>query len=114
DAVREVLRDMLIQLGHRAVACASGDEALRQHSRGRFQLMLTDLGMPGMTGWKLAEVIRQRDPEVVIAFVTGWGQEVETEAARQAGADRVMTKPFSFEDVIEATRLAMGRLERAA
>jgi signal transduction histidine kinase/ActR/RegA family two-component response regulator len=109
STVRDVLRDMVSALGHRVVACASGHEALEQMRPGRFHLVLTDLGMPGITGWKLAEAVRQRDPATVIVFVTGWGEEVNADAVRKVGADRVVTKPFSLEDILETTRIAAAR-----
>ncbi len=110
QTVRDVLADMVLALGHRVVACASGQEALQEYQPGRFHLVLTDLGMPGITGWKVAEAVRERDPNTVIVFVTGWGEEVNAEAARKAGVDRVVTKPFSLEDIIEATRIAAARV----
>jgi CheY-like chemotaxis protein len=77
---------------------------------------MTDLGMPGMTGWQLASHVRALDPDVTIAFVTGWGEEVSQEAMRGAGADLVVAKPFTIEDVERVARAAVaGRhLPRAA
>jgi CheY-like chemotaxis protein len=113
-AVREVLRDMVAALGHETTALGSGDAALEAHAPGRFDLILTDLGMPGMNGWKLAELIRARDPIVVITFVTGWGEDVDATAMRKAGVALVVAKPFSIEDVVRATELAAERVRRKA
>ncbi len=108
-SVRDVLRDITSALGHRVTACASGEEALAAHRPGRFQLALTDLGMPGMTGWELARRMRALDPALAIVFVTGWGEEVAPEAVREAGADLVVAKPFTIEDVMRAVRFAAER-----
>ncbi len=111
EPVREVLRDIAIALGQRVTACASGAEALRALRPGAFHLLITDLGMPGMTGWELARQVRALDPAVTIAFVTGWGEDVDRRAAGEAGAELVIAKPFSIEDVARAIRLAADRLE---
>jgi signal transduction histidine kinase/CheY-like chemotaxis protein len=111
EPVREVLRDIAVACGQRAVAFGSGEEALRGLRPGAFQLVLTDLGMPGMTGWDLARRVRAVDPEVTIVFVTGWGEDVDRRAADNAGADLVLAKPFNIEDVIGAIRLAGERVE---
>jgi CheY-like chemotaxis protein len=111
EPVREVLRDIALALGQRATAFASGTEALRELRPGAFQLLITDLGMPGMTGWELAGRARALDPAMTIAFVTGWGEDVDRHAADEAGADLVLAKPFSIEDVAHAIRLAVDRLD---
>ena len=102
EGVREVLRDMLSALGHGVTTCASGDEALRAYRPGLYDLVLTDLGMPGVTGWTLAQAVRDADPGVTIVFVTGWGDEVHPEALERARVDHVVTKPFTLEDVVLA------------
>ncbi|HEY6868061.1 MAG TPA: ATP-binding protein [Candidatus Eisenbacteria bacterium] len=102
EGVREVLRDMLTALGHAVTTYASGDEALRAYRPGLYDLVLTDLGMPGVTGWDLAQTVRDADPAVTIVFVTGWGDEVRPEALQSARVDHVVTKPFTLEDVVVA------------
>ena len=109
QGVREVLRDMLATLGHGVTVFSSGEEALRAFQPGLYDLILTDLGMPGITGWALAQTVREVDASVTIAFVTGWGDEVRPETTERARVDHVVTKPFTFEDVVEVTRIAADR-----
>jgi signal transduction histidine kinase/HAMP domain-containing protein/ActR/RegA family two-component response regulator len=111
-SVRDVLRDIALALGQRVTAFASGSEALHGLLPGAFQLVITDLGMPGMTGWELAGRVRALDPAVTISFVTGWGEDVDRRAAGEAGADLVLAKPFSIADVSRAIRLAADRIEK--
>ena len=112
-AVREVLRDMLAALGHRVAEFRSGEEALRGYEPGLYDLLLTDLGMPGVTGWKLAASVREVDRTVAIGFVTGWGHEVRPETLRNASVDLLMSKPFTLEDVMAVTQQACARLARS-
>jgi CheY-like chemotaxis protein len=108
-AVRQLLVDILEALGHRPVAYGSGEAALEDYRPGRFDLVLTDLGMPGVNGWELSRSLRAKDRGVAVAFVTGWGEEVDPAQVRGAGADAVVTKPFSIEDIMRVTRLAVER-----
>jgi len=112
--VRDVLRDIAETFGQRVTACPSGEEALRAFRPGAFQLVMTDLGMPGMTGWDLARRLRDLDLDVTIVFVTGWGENVDTGAAGHAGVDLVLAKPFNLEDVARTIRLAARPRERQA
>jgi signal transduction histidine kinase/ActR/RegA family two-component response regulator len=113
-AVRSVLHDVTESLGHRVRSFDSGAAALDDFAPGRYQLVMTDLGMPGMTGWELARHLRERDESVTIAFVTGWGENVSHDQALDVGADLVIAKPFTIEDVERLTRLAASRPARAA
>jgi CheY-like chemotaxis protein len=111
EPVRDVLRDIALALGQRVTACGSGEEALAALQPGGYQLVLMDLGMPGMTGWELARRVRDLDSDVTVAFVTGWGEDVDPRAASGVGADLVLAKPFDLEDVERALRVAAGRAE---
>ncbi len=115
-AVRSVIHDMLELMGHTVSAYDSGEAALAAWSPAACDLLLTDLGMPGMTGWQLAEQLRSMEPELAIAFVTGWGGDVTPEAARAAGADDVLAKPFTMDDVASVCARAAARrgMNRAA
>jgi signal transduction histidine kinase/ActR/RegA family two-component response regulator len=113
-AVRDLLIDILRSLGHSPQGFDSGTAAFDAYSTGTYDLVFTDLGMPGMTGWDLARAIRRRDSQVPIALITGWGAEVGPEALESAGADAVVTKPFTIEDIEVLCRLARDRGRRAA
>jgi DNA-binding response OmpR family regulator len=113
-AVRALLVDILAALGHRALEYEGGELALRAYQPGRFDLVLTDVGMPGIDGWQLSQSIRDVDASVTIAFVTGWGEEVDSERVRRAGADAIVSKPFEIEDLARVTRIVADRAMRRA
>jgi len=69
--VREMLVDLVGALGYRADAAGSGAEALALFDRGQYDVVLTDLVMPGMSGWEVLAAVRQRDPRVPIIILTG-------------------------------------------
>jgi PAS domain S-box-containing protein len=67
------LTEILRSAGHTVTAAASGGAALTAYGPGRFDVVLTNLGMAGMNGWELAERVRRVDAEIAILLITGWG-----------------------------------------
>jgi two-component system C4-dicarboxylate transport response regulator DctD len=112
--VRDLLVEILESLGHSPEGFDSAASALAGFEPGRFDLVFTDLGMPGMSGWDLSKLLRGRDPAVPIAIITGWGADVGPEALANAGADAVVSKPFAIEDIEGLARMARDRRERRA
>ena len=107
--VRRVLSDMLRAEGHRPVACSDCAAALRAFEAGPYDLVLTDLGMPEVSGWEMAEAVKRRRPGTPVGLITGWGESVDPEEAARRGVDLVVSKPFRIADINEALgRLASG------
>ncbi|OPL13722.1 MAG: hypothetical protein AVO38_12985 [delta proteobacterium ML8_D] len=96
----EVIRDMgkaLVKaLGHSADVAASGEEALGLLLNNQYDLMITDVGMPNMSGWQLAEKIKGNYPEMKVAVVTGWGADVSKEEKEKYGVCYVLGKPIDM------------------
>jgi signal transduction histidine kinase/ActR/RegA family two-component response regulator/HAMP domain-containing protein len=114
-AVRDLLIEILEELGQTAAGFPDGEAALASFHPRRFDLVLTDLGMPRMNGWQLAEEIRSRDPETPIALITGWGEHVDQAQAERVGAERLISKPFAIEDIGDLVDdVAARRARRAA
>ena len=67
------LTEILKSVGHTVTAAASGAAGVAAYGPGRFDVVLSNLGMAGMNGWELAERLRRVDSDVVILFITGWG-----------------------------------------
>jgi CheY-like chemotaxis protein len=105
--VREVLVDVLAGQGHDVVACGDGRSALEHVAGPPFDLALVDLSMPGLSGWEVAKALRAAQPQVPIAMVTGWGDQIDFGEARTRGIDYLMAKPFNVDDM---TRLVAGVL----
>jgi CheY-like chemotaxis protein len=107
--VREALADMLRLTRHEVVTASEGIEALERFRAGPFDLVLTDLAMPGMSGWQVAQAVKAIRPEVPVVLVTGWGVELPAEQLRASGVDRVMTKPFRLDEVHAVVGEFLGR-----
>jgi CheY-like chemotaxis protein len=94
-----VLVDVLQSQGHEVVACADGTTALAHCGGTPFDLALVDLSMPGLSGWEVAKSLRAAQPDVPIALVTGWGDQIDLADARGRGIDYLVAKPFNVEDM---------------
>jgi CheY-like chemotaxis protein len=97
--VRETLGEMLRQQGHHVVAVDDGASGLARFRAEPFDLVMTDLAMPGMSGWQVAQAVKAARPHVPVVVVTGWGVELSQAELRAHGVDRVLGKPFEYDDV---------------
>ena len=97
--VLDVLRAMLSSAGHTVFTAASGREALDLFEREPVDLVLTDLGMPGMTGLALAAELKQRRT-IPVLLLTGWADELD--AANAPSVDLIVPKPFTRERLFDA------------
>ncbi|MBV9927193.1 MAG: response regulator [Acidobacteria bacterium] len=101
EPVRELLCDILEDEGVEVALAASGAEALARFEQGKFDAVLTDIGMPGMNGWELLRRVSERDQQVALAVITGWGELVSTHEEKAARVEWVLTKPFSMSQICE-------------
>ncbi|MDH3939262.1 MAG: response regulator, partial [candidate division Zixibacteria bacterium] len=104
EQIRDILGDMLTIDGHSSTTCADGYEALEAIDEQPYDLVITDLGMPGMSGLDLAAVVHEKYPELPIAMITGWGTQLDEEDASLKGIKIVLPKPFHLKDVKSLVR----------
>ena len=95
--VRDILVHLLESLGYCADAAESGEEALALFDRGQYKIVVTDLLMPGMSGWDVLEAVRRRDPHMPIIIVTA-APVVCDYLASQPGV-AVLNKPVEGRDL---------------
>ena len=99
EAVRCVLRDMLTPCGHTVLEAASGEAGLALLENEAVDVILTDISMPGMSGWDVAAACQQRFPHIPLGFVTGWGDRLDPQETARSGVRFIVSKPFSPADV---------------
>jgi len=97
--VRNLVAKMLRSDGHHVVTKPDGTTALESFASQPFDIVFTDLGMPGLSGWEVTQRIRAQNATVPVILVTGWGTEVEEEKLHQCGVTQVITKPFRLEEI---------------
>ncbi len=91
---RELIAGLLVDEGYAAETVASGEEALRALERSHFDVVITDLVMPGMDGSELVRRVKQRDPEQDVVVVTGVIDVATAVEAMKLGASDYLLKPF--------------------
>jgi CheY-like chemotaxis protein len=97
--LRRALADILEAHGHVVAALGSGAEALAHLETADVDLVITDLGMPGMTGWEVAAAVKARRPQVPVFLLTGWGADVAADE-QSLLVDRVIPKPVSTDALL--------------
>ena len=113
--IRELLQDSLGAVRHQVVTAEGGAQgldlfrsAVRQGSP--FEVVITDLGMPGVDGRQVATAIRKESPQTPIVMLTGWGTMMKEEGDIPAQVDVVMSKPPRIKDLCDLlTRLGEDR-----
>jgi CheY-like chemotaxis protein len=101
EALVFLVTRMLELLGHSVAAYTVQPDALAafRSEPGRFDLVLTDLSMPGMNGFDLAQQILAIQPGMAVAIVSGYVSPSDVEAGRAIGALDVIVKPHTIEDM---------------
>ncbi|MBT7860292.1 MAG: HDOD domain-containing protein [Gemmatimonadetes bacterium] len=109
ETVRRTCAALLNKMGHDATPASSADAAIALVRQKSFDVVLTDIRMPGMTGDKLIERLREEQPDIVPLIMTGYPSMELAIDAVQKGVYQFLTKPFRMSDL----RLAVSRaLER--
>ena len=108
-AVREMLVDVLGARGTRSWPARTARRRCRTSTGPAFDLALVDLSMPGISGWEVAKGLRAAQPEVPIALVTGWGDQIDLGEARTRGIDYLVAKPFNVDDMIRLVASVLAR-----
>ncbi len=107
-AVRTVLRDMLQDAGYVVLEAAHGQDGLARFEAEPVDLVVTDLSMPGMSGWEVAAACRARDPRLPIGLITGWGDQLDAERVDRYRIAFVLAKPFAAAEVLRRVAQALG------
>jgi PAS domain S-box-containing protein len=102
-----MLAALIRQLGHEVEIVHDGSAALRAVEGYRPEVILLDIGMPGMNGFEVAQRLRElrRVPRLRIVAVTGWGKPEDRERSRAAGFDMHLMKPVELSEIQQALML---------
>lgn len=95
----DVLARMLRIDAHQVTICTGGAEAIDLLGRQGFDLVLTDLGMPDVSGWDVVAAAREVHPRPGIVLVTGWGVALEEWETTNRGVDAVIPKPYTLSNI---------------
>ncbi|UCE05114.1 MAG: response regulator, partial [bacterium] len=95
-----LMSELLEMLGYQVVTASNGEQGLEKfRTEGPYNIVFTDLGMPGISGWKLTAALKKLDPKLPVVLMTGWGFQLQDEEVKEKKVDYVISKPFSVKDI---------------
>jgi len=97
EEMRALLRDVIEEEGHKTDSVNNGSEAFRKLVKQSFDLIITDIRMPGLTGLDILPGMRKLHPEVPIVVITAFGSEEIQRKALERGANAYLEKPIHFQ-----------------
>jgi two-component system, OmpR family, alkaline phosphatase synthesis response regulator PhoP len=106
----QLVRDYLEHGGFTVLVASDGDAALRSARTGRPDLVVLDVGLPGLNGLDVTRALR-RDGQVPIIMLTARTEESDKLVGLELGADDYMTKPFSPKELVARVRAVLRRAE---
>jgi len=106
-ALRETTAERLVDHGYQVVAVASGEEAVERLSEFAFDVVLTDLRLPGIDGREVLGAAIERYPDIVGIVMTGFGTVKDAVEAIKRGAAEFITKPFQFDQLLHVLASAL-------
>ena len=108
DAILRYLDRVLSGAGHRTTMAVDGADAIAAAAReGPFDLLLTDVAMPHMTGAELARRLRQDDPHLKVLYLTGYSDRLFAEKTTLSNEEAFLEKPWSIVGLLQAVSLAI-------
>ncbi len=106
--ILQILRRLLEVQGFDPSTCTDPFQALAAFSEGAFDVVITDIHMPGMDGLTLMRALRQKQPELPVVVVTGHGTVDTAIQALREGATGMLVKPFTGEELLAEVRRALS------
>lgn len=111
-AIADVVAFVLQQDGYQTQTASDGDAAIRMFDSRHPDLVLLDLGLPGMSGLDLFHHFRRTAPQIPVIIATSRSEESDRIAGLEMGADDYVTKPFSPRELAARVRAVLRRIHR--
>ncbi len=111
-----MLYELLVLLGYRVHVAHDGPSALELADQHRPDVVLLDIGLPGMDGYEVAQQLRKdaRNQGLLIVALTGYGQESDRRRSREAGFDHHLVKPVDVDELDKVIAMGCERNHEAA
>lgn len=99
--IQETLADMLELGGHSISLAGTGEDGVRMFQEGEFDIVFTDITLPGISGWDVATVVKGMSQDTPVIAVTGWGPGIKRSDIVNGDVDEVLPKPFDIDRVLD-------------
>ncbi len=107
--VTDLLVSVLERMAYHSEVASSGTEGLEMFKKDGFDLVITDLGMPDVSGWEVSKAVKERKPNVPVVVITGWGVDPDPNKLKESRVDLIIHKPFQID---ELEKIIRGFLEK--
>ncbi len=107
-AVRKSIDRVLTSKGYAVITAENGEEALRKLNEEKYDLVFTDIRMPGISGLEVAEQVKARKPWTPVVIITGYGTDAAEARAKAAGVSSFVHKPLSPAIIEDSARDALA------
>ena len=114
DSLRRVMEYTLDEAGFKVITASNGTEGLKRFVEEQPPVVLTDIQMPGMSGYEVLQSIRSSNPEVRVIIVTAFGTVEQAVDAMKDGAFDYLTKPFGRDELSMVVNRAFSFLNLQA
>lgn len=105
----QVLRTMLEAKGFAVDTAFNGKDGVALVESTKYNLVLTDLGMPDISGWEVARKVRELQPKTPIVLMTGWAADIDPDRLSEHQVDALLPKPFRTDQLLETIEKALLR-----
>jgi two-component system, OmpR family, alkaline phosphatase synthesis response regulator PhoP len=109
----ELITTHLHQEGFDAIATHDGESGLKTYNGSKWDLVILDWMMPGMSGLDVLREIREKDSHTPVLMLTARGEEADKVLGLELGCDDYMTKPFSLRELVARINVLCRRVELA-
>ena len=106
--VRKSFDRVLSSQGYAVITAENGEDALRKLNEGKYDVVYTDIRMPGMSGLEVAEKVRVQRPWTPVVIITGYGDDAAEARAKAAGVSGFLHKPLSPAMIEDSARDTMA------
>ncbi len=107
EIIREFLMEVLGEDYQVTTAC-DGDEAIKRIRQGKYDLIITDLKMPRVSGEEVVKFARQQDPDYRVVVISGYSTLFSVSDSAKCGACAFLSKPFSISDLMNTVEECIG------
>jgi signal transduction histidine kinase/ActR/RegA family two-component response regulator len=114
----QVVRTILEGKGFSVDTALSGREGVAMAEKTKYSAVLTDLGMPDITGWEVTQRVREQQPDTPVVLMTGWAADIDAERLKEHRVDALLAKPFRTDQLLATVQQVLekkkpGKRERA-
>jgi len=114
EEMRSLLKDFFLEEGFETDSISSGQDAFGKLAAKRYDLVVTDVRMPGLTGLDILPRIKKIQPEIAVIVITAFGAEGVRRKAFERGASGYLEKPIHFQELRGLVHRVVFRREKRA